>query len=180
MSDLGELLVLLHGARRRVATVRAIVRNWRHQQRMREAMQRTERAGSVTLFGPAVGPEGVAVENVLRVWLAPPDRAREEREGADGEGFDVRRGSSWWRYDCDNGAMAGEDEDERGGGGDIGGELWWLLDAAPLIGLLDFDTITAGRQAGRSTLRVRAVPREPAGGADMPLLRLGAGGADEL
>ena len=178
MSDLGELLVLLHGARRRVATVRAIVRNWRHQQRMREAMQRTERAGSVTLFGPAVGPEGVAVENVLRVWLAPPDRAREEREGADGEGFDVRRGSSWWRYDCDNGAMAGEDE--RGGGGDIGGELWWLLDAAPLIGLLDFDTITAGRQAGRSTLRVRAVPREPAAGDDMPLLRLGAGGADEL
>src|SRR5918999_5722488 len=110
----------------------------------------------------------------MRVWLAPPDRAREEREGADGEGFGVRRGPMWWHYDPHGGAVSNEEEPEVGSG--IGGEVWWLLDPAPLIGFLDYDTITPGRHAERATLRVRAVPRASAEGDAVPLFRLGAEG----
>jgi hypothetical protein len=180
VSDLGDFLVLLHGARGRISTVRATVRGWRHERRVREAMERSTRGGSVALFAPDADGEDnrASVESVVRVWFAPPDRAREEREGADGEGFGVRRGPLWWHYDPHNGAISNQGEPEVGGG--IGGELWWLLDPAPVIGLLDFDSITPGRQAGHATLRVRAVPRAPGSGEDWPLLRLGAGGADEL
>jgi hypothetical protein len=147
---------------------------------MREAIERSARRGSVAVFGPDGDPEadGEPIESVLRVWLAPPDRAREEREGADGEGFGVRRGPSWWHYDPHNGAMSNADDPEVGSG--IGQEVWWLLDPAPPIGFLDFDTITPGRQAERPTLRVRAVPRPLAEGEAWPLFRLGADGADEL
>jgi hypothetical protein len=55
-----------------------------------------------------------------------------------------------------------------------------LLDPAPAMGMLEFDTIVRARRAGRPVLRVRAVPRTAAAGNDGPLMRLGASGADEL
>jgi hypothetical protein len=112
------------------------------------------------------------------VWLAPPDRAREEREDPGGAWFGVRRGRLWWRYDAHNGAMSNEDQPEVGSG--IGQEFGSLLDPAELIGLLDFGEISPGRRAGRPTLHVRAVPRVLADGYDAPLWRLGAMGADDL
>lgn len=132
------------------------------------------------MYAPGGGPEAdyESVESLVRVWLAPPDRAREEREGADDEGFGVRRGPLWWHYSPSSGATSNEHEPEVGGG--IGEELWWLLDPAPLIGFLDFDSMADGRQAGRPALRVRAVPRDLAVGDAWPLFRLGADGADEL
>jgi hypothetical protein len=39
--DVAELLVLLHGARRRISTVRATVGTWRHVRRHGEALQRS-------------------------------------------------------------------------------------------------------------------------------------------
>lgn len=180
MSELGDLLVLLHGARGRTSTVRATVRTWRHAGRMREAMARSERRGSVVMYAGDgdQDAEREPVQSVVRVWLAPPDRAREEREGSDGEGFGVRRGELWWHYDPRSGATSNEDQPEVGSG--IAEELWWLIDAAPVIGLLDFDAIRPSSRAGRDVLRVRAVPRKLADGDDWPLMRLGALGADEL
>lgn len=180
MSDLGDLLVLLHGARGRIATVRATVRMWRHQQRQHEAMGRSMRDdGGVTAYA-SLDVESLpdTAESVVRVWLAPPDRAREEHEGADGAGYGVRRGRLWWHYSPHSGAVSNIDRPEVDSG--IGEELWWLLEPAPLIGVLDFDGITPGRQADRGTLRVRAVPRAFAADDGWPLVRLGAAGADEL
>jgi hypothetical protein len=178
MTDLGDLLVLLHGARDRVSTVRAVVRTWQHVRVSREAMARRADRGAVMAYGPADEPERESVESLVRVWLAPPDGAREEREGPHGEWFGVRRGRLWWRYDPHNGAMSNEDQPEVGSG--IGEEFGWLLDPAAMIGLLDFGEISPGRRAGRPTLRVRALPRALAAGDDGPLGRLGAIGADEL
>jgi outer membrane lipoprotein-sorting protein len=173
MTDLGELLVLLHGARRRISTVRATVRMWRHVVRQSEALQRA----GWTAYAPSAG-ESEEIEEVVRVWFAPPERVREEREGSHGASVAICRGPHWWRYDEVNGAMSNEGApDSRGG---IGDELYWLLDAAPAIGLLEFDTIVRAARAGRSVLRVRAVPRTAAAGNDGALIRLGAAGADEL
>jgi hypothetical protein len=180
VSGLGDLLVLLHGARGRISTVRATVRSWRDARLMHEALERSEPRGSVVMYAPGGDPEGERnqASSVVRVWLAPPDRAREEREGADGEGFGVRRGPVWWQYSPHSGAISNEGDPKVGSG--IGEEVWWLLDPAPVMGCLEFDMIDRGRQAERTTLRVRAVPRALADGEAWPLSRLGADGADEL
>jgi outer membrane lipoprotein-sorting protein len=174
MGDVAELLVLLHGARGRVSTVRATVHMWRHVRRQGEALLRAGWVG----YAP-MAEEREAVEEVVRVWFAPPDRVREEREGCHGASVSVCRGRHWWRYDEVNGAMSSEGSppDSRGG---IGDELEWLLDPAPAMGMLEFDTIVRARRADRPVLRVRALPRTAAAGNDAPLMRLGAGGADEL
>ena len=178
MTELGDLLVLLHGARGRVSTVRAVVRTWHHVRVRDQAMARLVERGDVVTFGPADVPERDCEESLVRLWFAPPDRVREEREDPDGERLGVRRGRLWWRYDAHNGAMSNQDQPEVGSG--IGEEFGWLLDPAAVIGLLDFGQISAARRAGRPVLRVRAVPRVIDHGSDEPLWRLGAIGADEL
>ena len=97
---------------------------------MQEALERSEGRGSGVGYAPA-DAEGDCepIESIVRVWLAPPDRGREEREGADGEGFGVRRGGLWWHYDPHNGALSNEHDREVGSG--IGEEVWWLLDPLP-------------------------------------------------
>ncbi len=171
MSELGDLLVLMHGARGRVTTVRATVRMWNHVARTHEAMTRR---GTVVTYGPR--SEETERECVMRVWLAPPDRAREER---DGDAYAVRRGPLWWSYDPVNGARTNEDRPEAGSGG-TGEEVWWLVDPGPIIGLLDYDGFARGHRAGRETIEVRAVPRAVGDGDSWPLVRLAGEGADEL
>jgi hypothetical protein len=178
VTELGDLLVLLHGARARVSTVRAVVRTWHHVRVRDEAIARLVKRGDVVTYAPTEVPERDSAESLVRVWFAPPDRVREQREDPDGARLAVRRGRLWWRYDAHNGAMSNEDQPEVGGG--IGEEFGWLLDPAAVIGLLDFGPISPGLRAGRRVLRVRAVPRVSAHGSDEPLWRLGAIGADEL
>ena len=179
VSELGDLLVLLHGARSRISTVRATVRTWRDDERVREAIERCEQRGTVVTYAPAgEDADREPVQGIIRVWLAPPDRAREEREGGDGEGFGVRRGELWWHYAPQSGATTNEAAPEVGSG--VARELWWLLDPAPVIGLLDFEVLASGSRAGRDVVRVRAVPRAVVDGDDWPLMRLGVMGADEL
>jgi hypothetical protein len=160
----------MHGARGRVSTVRATVRTWNHVARTRESMSRR---GTVVTYGPEV--EDVERECVVAVWLAPPDRAREER---DGDAYSVRRGRLWWSYDPRNGARSNEDHPEMTSG--IGEEVWWLVDPAPIIGLLDYDGFARGHRAGRETIEVRAVPRAVGAGDSWPLVRLAGEGADEM
>lgn len=176
VSDLGDLLELLHGARNRVSTLRGVVRTWQDVRVSGEAMARLTERGEVVTYAPSGPPEQPTRERVARVWLAPPDRVREEWQGADGERVGVKRGALWWSYDPVSGAVSNERQPEVGSG--IGEELVRLLDPAPLIGLLDLPDLRRGRRAGRATVRARAIPR--AGDFDAPLWRLGAMGADEL
>lgn len=161
----------MHEARGRLETVRATVRIWNHIARTHEAMTRR---GTVVTYGPST--EETERECVMRVWLSPPDLAREER---DGEAYSVRRGPLWWSYDPVNGARSNEDNREIGSGG-TGEEVWWLVDPAPIIGLLDYDGFARGRRAGRETIDVRAVPRAIGDGDSWALVRLTGEGADEI
>jgi outer membrane lipoprotein-sorting protein len=173
VTELADLLVLLHGARGRISTVRATVRTWYDIVLTQKAI---ERDGHATTYGPQIDER--EREGLVRVWLAPPDRAREERTGTDGEGYGVRLGPQWWHYDPHNGARSNEDRPEVTTG--TGDDVWWLLEPAPLIGLLDFHDITPGRRADRATIGTRAVPRAVGDGNNWPLARLGAMGADEI
>jgi outer membrane lipoprotein-sorting protein len=173
MSELGDLLALMHGAHARISTVRATVRTWRHLRRTHEAM---ESLPGTTMYAVGEGREPESTESVVRLWLAPPDRQREEREDPDGSSLSVQRGRVWWRYDPYNGARTNEDDLETRSG-NIGSEFPWLLDPAPAIGLLNYLEIAPGRRAGRHVLRVRAVPRDRDG---FGLGQLGLHAADEL
>jgi hypothetical protein len=64
-------------------------------------------------------PEREAIEELVRLWLAPPDRAREEREGSQGASVGVRRGAHWWRYDEVNGAMSNQGAPDSGGADEL-------------------------------------------------------------
>jgi hypothetical protein len=172
MSELGDLLVLMYGARARISTVRATVRTWQHLRRSHAAFESLE---GTTTYALGDAPDPESRESVVRLWLAPPDRAREERIDAEGESLGVRRGRLWWRYDPYNGAISNEADRNTGSG--IGDEFRWLLDPAPAIGLLDYLEVLPGHRAGRPVLRVRAAPRDR---DDFALGRLGFHGADEL
>jgi hypothetical protein len=67
MTELGDLLVLLHGARDRVSTVRAVVRTWQHVRVSRAAMARRADRGGFVAYGPAGEPERETVESLTRV-----------------------------------------------------------------------------------------------------------------
>ena len=71
VAELGDVLVLLHGARDRVSTVRAVVRTWQHRRLGQEALVR----GGFTAYGPIDEPERESFETHIRVWLAPPHLA---------------------------------------------------------------------------------------------------------
>ena len=175
MTELGDLLVLLHGARGRISTLRATVRSWRDVRGFQAVLERAD----FTSYAPlGEEPEPEHVESVTRLWLAPPDCVREEREGDDGGWLGVRRGELWWHYNPLSGARTNAEQPDVGSG--IGEDFGWLLDPAPAIGLLDFAKVRSARRAGRPALRVRAVPRALSPGGEAMLMRLGAWGADEL
>ncbi len=77
-------------------------------------MERRSRGEMVALAVAVVNeePEPEVVESLIRVWIAPPDRLREERETSDLDWFGVRRGELWWQYDSHEGAVSNEDEPE--------------------------------------------------------------------
>ncbi len=172
MSELGDLLELLHGARARVSTVRATVRTWRDEAGFARAL---DRGGVGTSYAPLEsGPD--EFESRSRVWLAPR-RAREEHEGSDGTRLAVQRGRDWWRYDDVNGALSNENDPDTDAG--IGEALRPLLDPSAVLGFFDFERLQPGERAGRETIRLRAVPREQLDRGRVAL-SLGVSGADDV
>ena len=105
MSARGDLLELVDRGGLDVRAVRATIRTWRHHARAVEAQRaHAERVGAAFgTYGPGVHEE--ESEHVVRLWLAPPDRAREERD----EGHvSVRDGARWWTYHPTAGVMSNE------------------------------------------------------------------------
>lgn len=84
MSELGELLELLHGARSRFRTARGVLRSRHSSRLMHEAMKRENarkrrgRGGSGSLVMFSTGGDGAEeppdlVEDRIRFWLEPPE-----------------------------------------------------------------------------------------------------------
>jgi outer membrane lipoprotein-sorting protein len=188
VTELGELLELLHGARHRFRTARGTVRRRHNWRLMQEAMKRENarrgRGGSIVLLQVAgqSGAEPPDVhEELVRFWFEPPGRLREEAEASPPSSSRtvVLDGELWWMYSPDWGAtsnagLSGEEASHMSAGG---GELFRaLLDPSGLAGVLEIDRIEA--DAGR--LLVRARPRDDLDDYQRHVRLHGDSGADAL
>jgi hypothetical protein len=119
MSELGDLLELMHGARNRFERVTCEYRTWRHDERLDAAFRAdAERAGRsiLTAYGPERDePRPAEHEERIRLWLERPDKARSERMGEDRpHSYGVRVGTQWWSYDKHWGAQTNEGDESAG------------------------------------------------------------------
>jgi outer membrane lipoprotein-sorting protein len=176
VGELGEILELLHGARNRYRTVRAVIHHRYDTDVGRRARTR--------LFGHDEDEDEDSDEEsqrtfqeTSRVWFEPPDRIREEREDADaGWHSAIQDGGRWWAYDKEGVEHSNEDEPEVGTS--IAEEAVLLFDPAVLIGALKLEPTGEVTVAGRRAHRVVGRPR--GGHASWNLLHLGGGDEFDL
>ena len=98
--------------------------------------------------GPPRPPEH---EEEVRLWVAKPDRIREEHDGDRGHAtLAVQVGSTWWAYSPRMGAMtnAGDEHHQHG----IGQMFQPLLEPARVMGLFDIEIIGRGERAGHGVI----------------------------
>ena len=129
MSQLGDVLELMHGARTRYGTLRATITTWRHHERAQKAFQKSmerQRAGSsgqITLYSAGGRDEPIpdTAEASVDVWLEWPRRCREERAtdhaGKPSPSTRVVDGDRWWSFDEQMGAVSNEGAGEAQTGG---------------------------------------------------------------
>jgi outer membrane lipoprotein-sorting protein len=192
VSELGELLELLYGARHSFRTARGVVRHthsWRLTQeaaKRANARRRQGRGGSVTLMQLATSGESAEEppdiqEETIRFWFEPPERLREEVEGPRPSlaRTTVLDGELWWTYSPDWGATSnvGLSEEETSQMSAGGGEYFRpLLDPSGLPGALEIDSV----DIDGPRLLVRARPRDDLDGFQRQMPLHGLAGADEL
>jgi hypothetical protein len=159
VSELGDLLELLHRGGRSFETVRlaALQRiNTQVGQRAAEAWRANQPAGrvsSVRAYGPGNAPLPEMLEIPTRLWLQRPDSVREEMGGRYPH-YGVRVGETWWMFDEHSGALTNEGDPNHGAG--IGDQLEAFLQPAPLIPHFDFEVHGPLEYLGRRALRVSA------------------------
>jgi outer membrane lipoprotein-sorting protein len=165
VSDLGQLLQVIHDSRSRWRTFRGEYRLWRHRERSHEAfIEMAKRSGGTTYGGLALARKGdpppPESEGRWLIWVERPDSAREEFEGtAWGTRTVVKVGERWWAYDEYGGARSNEGEEDVGI--DVGRFSGWL-EPAKLLGSLRFKPMGTTEVAGRAALRALAtLPDEP-------------------
>lgn len=180
MSDAGDLLELLHGAAGRWQSVQTTVRSWRDlevaeraHRRWQEEMRHTGRSVSVMYAFAGDGERPRELEHTARLWVAKPDRWREESE----DHVVVGRGGRWWSWSPYNGFVSNEADPEVGHGDPVRNHAVHL-DPAGLIPLLSFEEIAHAGEVVRVRARPRAGEHFGPGlppGADSHLLLVDAG-----
>jgi outer membrane lipoprotein-sorting protein len=183
MSELGDLLELLHGASQRWQTIRLVVRRWGDSDVSGAAIRRAaeqQRARGTASIVSARGTRGddPTWESTTRAWLdRPNDRARTETDGPHGPRLAVQVGDRWWSYTPGTGSISNESEPETRGGATV--EVEWLVDPSPLVAAFDFTPTGSIERAGRLALAAVAVPRplDPRFGVGAPFV---GAGADEV
>jgi outer membrane lipoprotein-sorting protein len=167
MTELGELLELLHRSRRGFQTFHGRYRLWRHEELHHEAFRAAAEAieadggtGYAVLIAEGEKPRPSTVEGEWRIWLERPYRIREEFDGEDfGAPLGVKVGRRWWSYDRWNGAITNEGQEEVGSG--VGEAFSGWLEPASVLGLLEFEPLGEGEVASRRTLNARAIRATP-------------------
>jgi outer membrane lipoprotein-sorting protein len=184
VSELGDLLELLHGAAGRVDSVESRWRLWRHDDRVREAfIAHATRSGGRTVTVGSGEPDQRSPEHdeQVRFWWQRPDSIREERDAPSDEGswtghatLVIRVGATWWSFSPQAGAMTNAGDEHHSHG--AGEQVLAMLDPSELTGLLDFTISGRGERAGRPVLLVRCQPRarDRRGPASFALHHLGA------
>lgn len=161
--DLGELLVLLHGAEVPANPVQVTYRVWRHQERLDEAFrvkaEEQQRRGAATRtvdLGRRT-PQPTEIEETVRIWR-DGTRIRVECHGGARDGYyAVVDGPLWWMWDERNGAHSNQDDPTLGSG--VGEELQIMRNPTPLLSSLRFQPTGRSEVAGRPTISARGIPR---------------------
>jgi outer membrane lipoprotein-sorting protein len=163
--ELGELLVLMVGAHRSFRTLRGSVRIWHHTERSHEAYMRDNaRAGglsmvSISAAGEDSTPPPVELEDRARLWLARPDRLREETvstwSGEPVESLLVQVGDTWWSFDPGSGAMTNGGSPNHGHGTRLNRVM---LDPAEIVASRELEIDGHAVHAGRAAIRVVSHP----------------------
>lgn len=163
MSELGDLLDLLHGADGRFGTLASRWRCWRHTGRAHAAFT-AEHAGSGMVVGAsATGPPQPSEHaEEARLWVAKPDRIREEHDDVHGHAtLAVAVGSTWWAYSPQMGATTNDGDEHHQH--PVGQMFRPLLNPAGVMGLFDVEITGRGERAGRGVIcavwRPRAMSR---------------------
>jgi hypothetical protein len=153
--DLGQVLELLHGSRRRWRTIRASGEEWHDAARGQEAFERTARRGRVMSFRGTPGP--VERDPRWRLWVSQPGRARAEF------GMPHRRqmtviadGGRVWTS-----SPAGGGRSDEAGAEVLSrlGPAGRLLETAALTAILDLEVVDESTVVGRPAIVVRGRPR---------------------
>src|SRR5262245_4950394 len=103
MTELGEVLELLHGAGRSFGTVHVEAREWRHNHRLLaaydRAMEQAQARGGAMVMSRLGGADDVPAESetLVRAWFEQPNRVREERDDAGHHYVAVADGARWWQ-----------------------------------------------------------------------------------
>jgi hypothetical protein len=170
VSEIGDLLELLHLAGSRFRTLRAefdtcvrpdvlnragIAAFARGPRRTRT---RRSRSSSGRVFSPAPDDAAEPQRGWLRVWVERPDRLREESGDEDEAGTLVRDGQLWWDDNPSLGLSTNANDDEPAMSISYG-ESEILLDPAGLGGHVILGPRGSAERAGRRVLRAHAVPR---------------------
>jgi hypothetical protein len=162
-ADLGELLVVLHGADAPRGSVAVTYRVWRHEERLHAAFiadveEQKRRGASISSFGVGKCQARPAeVEETVRIWR-DGERARVEHHGGPRDGYyAITDGTLWWMWDERNGAHSNQDDPSVGSG--IGDELQIMLNPVPLLSSLRFQPTGSSEVAGRPTIRAHGIPR---------------------
>jgi outer membrane lipoprotein-sorting protein len=120
---------------------------------------------------------GVRHSRGARLWVAKPDRLREEHHGGHADGtLAVQAGPTWWSYSPHMGAMTNNGDERQQHG--IGQMFQPLLDPARVMGLFDIEITGRGERAGHSVICALWRPRALSHHDQFALHQLGTG-ADE-
>jgi len=157
VSELGDVLELLHGARYRYRTIRATILQRYDQELGLRALERFSDADHRDLIDPR---ELGASETVTHVWLEPPGRIREESVDGARRSLAIQDGERWWIYDEEG--YVDSNEDDLRVGTSIARSAELLFNPAPLIGVLRLELLGRDTVAGRPVRLVRGVPRREA------------------
>jgi hypothetical protein len=159
VSDLADLLELMHTSARRWQTIRASGWEWRHPVRTRLASERLiprDRSRAVTLVGRSEGqPEPEEVRDEWRLWLAQPDKVRTEFIVEDETVTAVIVGDTWWSWSPSRGVTTnqGDPHHSHGRGPGVG-----LIDPASILPAVDLALAGRATLIGRPVLEVLATP----------------------
>src|ERR1700683_2292629 len=133
MSELSELLELLHDGEAPFVTLCARFRIWRHLERHAAAFRADAlRRGATT---DDIGPDCLSLpeqsETILCLWRAMPNRARVEyRSGSRDGAYGVRVGEHWWSWDARHGTRSNAQDQSLGS--ETGKQVAGLLDPPQL------------------------------------------------
>jgi hypothetical protein len=160
-ATLADALLLMHEADQRFASVRMVVREWSHHERLKRAWARD--TGSA--FGPMSArsqeqgePESEEATERTRVWWRKPDRVRLEHDDDGGTRVDVAVGDHWWSWAPGWGATS--NEADPGLQSEVQEAPFpQLLQPELLLSALRLDLVGSGLQAGRRAIALRGVPR---------------------